>query len=153
MRIWRLSLARFADQAFTGRGSLKSAARWHPIGTTLVYTSGSLALAALEFFVNWSRRSAPEPLVAIPADTAPDVSVLELEHRRLPSGWRAQPVHPATQQIGAAWIKSGASAILSVPSVIIPQERNCLLNPTHGDFKKIRIGKPEPFSFDPRMWK
>jgi RES domain-containing protein len=152
MRIWRLSLARYADQAFTGRGSLQSAARWHPVGTVLVYTSGSLALAALEFFVNWNRRSAPEPLVAIPADISEDL-ILELEHRRLPSGWRAQPIHPATRQIGAGWVKSGTSAVLSVPSVIIPQERNYLLNPAHAAFKKIRFGKPEPFSFDPRMWK
>lgn len=153
MRIWRLSLARFADHAFTGRGSLQSAARWHSIGTSLVYTSGSLALAALEFFVNWNRPLAPEPLVAIPADVPDERIVLHLEHRRLPPGWRSHPVPSATQQIGAAWVSSQSSAVLSVPSVIIPQERNYLLNPAHADFKKIRIGKPEPFSFDPRMWK
>ena len=151
MRIWRLSLARYADQAFAGRGGLLVAARWHPEGTSLVYTSGSLALAALEFFVNWNRRSAPEPLVAIPADV-PD-SVSRIDHRRLPPDWRSHPVPSSTQKIGADWVKSGASAILIVPSVIVPQEKNYLLNPAHPDFKKIHIGKPETFSFDPRMWK
>jgi len=151
MRIWRLSLARFADQAFTGRGSLQTAARWHPMGTSLVYTSGSLALAALEFFVNWNRRSAPEPLVAIPVDVPGDLTIPELE--RLPAGWRAQPVPVSTQKIGADWVRANTSAILGVPSVVVPQERNYLLNPAHPGFKKIRIGKAEPFSFDPRMWK
>jgi RES domain-containing protein len=153
MRIWRLSLARFADQAFTGRGSLQTAARWHPIGTSLVYTSGSLALAALEFFVNWNRRSAPRPLVSIPVDVPDRIAILHLEPRRLPPDWRAQPARESTQKIGAGWVSSGTSAVLSVPSVIIPQERNYLLNPVHADFKKLRIGKAEEFSFDPRMWK
>jgi RES domain-containing protein len=151
MRIWRLSLARYAADAFSGRGGMMVAARWHPIGTSLVYTSGSLALAALEFFVNWNRRSAPEPLVAIPVDI-PD-AVSRIEQKRMPADWRLHPVPKSTQKIGAEWIKSGASAILVVPSVIVPQEKNLLLNPNHADFKKLHLGKPEAFSFDPRMWK
>src|SRR5947209_990398 len=126
MRIWRLSLARFADQAFAGRGGLQTAARWHPVGTSLVYTSGSLALAALEFFVNWNRRSAPEPLVATPADIPDGVHVLQLESRRLPADWRTHPVPQSTQRIGAGWVTSQTSAVLSVPSVIIPREPNYL---------------------------
>src|SRR5579862_4878822 len=117
MRLWRLSLARFANQPFTGRGSLHSAARWHPMGTSLVYTSGSLALAALEFFVNWNSRTAPAPLVAIPAEL-PSGVIMELEHRRIPSDWRAHPAPWSTQRIGAGWVNNGISAALAVPSVI-----------------------------------
>ena len=152
MRVWRLSLARFAGEAFAGRGSLHAAGRWHPIGVAVVYTSGSLALAALEFFVNWNSRTAAEPLVAIPAEIPAEL-IFELEKRRLPSNWRAEPAAGPTRHIGAGWAKAQTSAALAVPSAIVPQERNYLLNPAHSDFEKIRIGKPELFSFDPRMWK
>ncbi len=90
--------------------------------------------------------------MAIPAEIPTDL-IFELERRRLPSNWRAQPATPPTRQIGAGSVKAQTSAALAVPSVIVPQERNYLLNPAHADFKKIRIGKAEPFSFDPRMWK
>ena len=57
------------------------------------------------------------------------------------------------KDLGTAWVKSARTAVLRVPSVVIPRETNVLLNPAHPDFDRIRIGGPEPFSFDPRMWK
>jgi RES domain-containing protein len=153
MRCWRISLARFAERAFDGQGSTRYAARWHEKGTAVVYTSGALSLAALEFFVNWNLRSAPEPLVAIQVEVPADLKVDAIELRELPAGWRGYPAPLGTQQMGTRWVQSSASAVLRVPSVIIPREQNYLLNPGHKDWKKIHIGKPEPFSFDPRMWK
>ncbi len=70
--------------------------------------------------------------------------------KNLPAGWRAEPAPAFTQAIGDRWVKSARSPMLALPSVITG-ETNYLLNPSHPDFKKITIGKPEPFTFDPRL--
>jgi hypothetical protein len=56
-------------------------------------------------------------------------------------------------EIGARWFRASSTPVLSVPSVVIPHERNFVLNPAHREFAKIAIGRSEPFRFDPRMWK
>ena len=77
----------------------------------------------------------------------------DLPLKTLPAGWRQQPPPPSVQSIGDAWATEARSAVLRVPSVIIPHEHNYLLNPLHPDFKKVKIGKRETFSFDPRLKK
>jgi len=69
----------------------------------------------------------------------------------LPADWMLEPPGPSSQAIGDAWVQAGESAVLAVPTVLIPSETNYLLNPMHPDFKKISIGKPQPFAFDPRL--
>jgi len=69
----------------------------------------------------------------------------------LPTAWRGSPARPETVSIGDRWVREARSAVLAVPSAIIPAERNFLLNPAHPGFRRIRIGKPVRFSFDPRM--
>ena len=69
----------------------------------------------------------------------------------MPKNWREEPPPPTTQQIGDTWARESRSVMLAVPSIIIPEELNYLLNPAHPDFKKITIGKPEDFTFDSRL--
>lgn len=69
----------------------------------------------------------------------------------LPVDWQSSPPPPAIQSLGDRWVQEGRSAVLAVPSVLIPGELNFLLNPSHPDFNKISIQKPEPFAFDPRL--
>ncbi len=54
---------------------------------------------------------------------------------------------------GSAWFEAGETAVLAVPSVVVPSELNCVLNPAHGDFRRLKISKPWPFVFDARLWK
>ena len=68
----------------------------------------------------------------------------------LPPDWRTEPPPPFTKAIGDDWVKAARSAVFALPSVITG-ETNYLLNPAHPDFKKISIGKPERFVFDPRL--
>ena len=151
MRVWRLTTRKYVAEAFTGKGAAEQGGRWNRENTAVVYTASSLALAALEFFVNLDRWAAPR-LVAISAEIPDRMRMREIAVSELPSSWR--DVNPAsTQRVGERWIAEGAAAILSVPSVVIPQERNYVLNPAHVQFKLIRIGEPEPFEFDRRMWK
>ena len=70
---------------------------------------------------------------------------------RLPAGWRAEMPARAAREVGDAWAREKRSAILAVPSVLIPEELNFLLNPAHPEFKRIRVGKPVPFTFDSRL--
>lgn len=69
----------------------------------------------------------------------------------LESDWFGPMVHPETQRIGDAWLKSGRSLVLAVPSALIPEEPNFLLNPRHPDFDLLQIGPVEPFALDPRL--
>jgi len=71
----------------------------------------------------------------------------------LPSDWNADPPPHSAAAVGDAWVLSGSSAVLEVPSAVIQREKNYLINVEHGDFNRIVIGKPERFEFDSRLKK
>ena len=127
--------------------------RWNHVGTSVAYTSSSLSLAALKLFVHVDIDILPSDLVAIPADVPDRMSSDAVKIESLPKDWRRYPAPEALKDIGTAWAAKGSAAVLGVPSAVIPEERNYLLNPSHRDFKLIRLGRPLPFHFDPRMWK
>ena len=84
-------------------------------------------------------------------DIEANVSVEVVAIADLSSDWRTYPAPPALAKIGERWLQESKTAVLSVPSVVIPQERNFALNPKHVDFARLVIHPAEPFSFDPRM--
>lgn len=112
-----------------------------------------MALAALELLVHLSRPLPLRSLVAVPVDIADSISITHVRVSDLPANWRATSPPPELADIGTRWAEGRQSAVLAVPSAVIPQEVNYLLNPSHRAFKRIRIGRPEPFFFDPRVWK
>jgi RES domain-containing protein len=118
-----------------------------------VYTSGTLALAALEIFVHLDMPEMAANLVAMPADIPASLPVSAVPAAELPARWREYRALDVLADIGVRWAQAGQTAVLAVPSAVIPQELNYLLNPAHPAFGRIRIGNPERFSFDPRMWK
>jgi RES domain-containing protein len=118
-----------------------------------VYVSETLALAALEYLVHVDPANVPGDLVSIPAEIPDSVAIREVNLKNLPADWRAYPAPDALAQIGTAWTNAGSSAVLGVPSAVIPDERNYLLNPAHRDFPRIKIGVPQPFAFDSRLLK
>ena len=144
---WRMVKEKHAATAFLGEGAWLYGGRWNSAGTRVVYTSGSQALAALESLVHLN-----PPVIfkylAIPIEF--DDALVE-KVAALPADWTEEPPPPATKAIGDLWVKKARSAVLELPSVIILGEPNYLLNPAHPDFQKIIIGKPQPFSFDPRL--
>jgi RES domain-containing protein len=150
--IWRITSRRHAGHAYDGEGARLWGGRWNRPGVPIVYCSLALSLAALEYFVHLEPDMAPS-LVAVAADLPAGLAAESLVWRSLPAHWRSYPAPERLQKLGTAWVRSGRSAILLVPSSVIPHERNVLLNPTHPDFSKIKLHKAEPFSFDPRMWK
>jgi len=147
LRAWRIVKAKHAATAFSGEGARLFGGRWNSPGVSLVYTSSTQALAALESLVHLN----PPVLfqyAVIPVEF--DAALVE-KVSALPAGWRDSPAPPSTQALGDAWAAQARSAVLELPSVIIPGESNFLLNPAHPDFRKIVIGKPAPFAFDPRL--
>ena len=153
MTVWRICRAKHAADAFSGVGGLRYGARWHWKGVRIVCTAGSLSLAALEYLVNLAAGPITDPLMAIPAEIPESVHMVSVGRKELPDNWRAHPIPAHTRRVGTEWVKKGQTAVLAVPSVVIPSERNYLLNPAHPEFGKIRVGKPERFGFDSRMWK
>ena len=117
----------------------------------MVYTSATLSLAALEYLVNVGIEEAPLDLVSVSADVPATVSRRELGIRDLPANWRMHPAPGRLAAIGTAWAKSLESAVLIVPSAVIPEEKNWLLNPRHPDAGRIRIEQKAAFRFDPRL--
>lgn len=152
-RVWRLCKRKHAASAFDGEGARLTGGRWNPPGLPVVYASETISLAALEALVHMDPDDAPEDLVVIPVDIPDDVAVAEVTARMLPNDWRSTPAPTRLQQLGANWTQTGKTAVLSVPSVLVPQERNCVFNPEHPDFARIRRGIPEPFVIDPRLRK
>jgi RES domain-containing protein len=117
----------------------------------VVYASGSLALAAIETFVHLGEDAVHIRFVYFRIDIPDDVAAERC--RRPPAGWRAEPPEDSSMRYGSAWIRRRRTAVLEVPSVIVPSEKNYLLDPHHPDFARLRVSRPARFVFDPRMWK
>lgn len=117
----------------------------------MVYTSTSLALAAIEFFMHLDPSVAPDDLVSVRAGI-PDELYREKLVQGLPAGWRRVD-NQHLQKLGADWARSGLSVALEVPSAVVEGEWNVLLNPVHPDFSKIEIAPARPFRYDERMFK
>jgi len=147
---WRIIQRKFAKVAFTGEGARLFGGRWNSQGYAVVYTAQSLALAALEILVHVGSQKLLQSYVAIPVTIDPQL-IREIDASTLPKNWRAYPASNATRTIGDAWVSEGVLPVLRVPSAVIPTEFNFLLSPSHKDFRKLRIGKPQDFRFDRRL--
>lgn len=148
---WRIVKARHAAKAFSGEGAAMFGGRWNSRGVRVIYASASQSLAMLESLVHLNPPMAFE-YVAIGVDFGA-ATIRKLADDLLPPDWRHEPPPASTQILGDAWVLSNSSAILAVPSVILPSETNYVLSPAHPDFRRIKVGKPEPFAFDPRLLK
>jgi RES domain-containing protein len=148
--VYRITKARHAATAFSGEGSRRAGGRWNFPGEPAVYCSSSLALAALETFIHLGEQGRSIQFVFLEASIP---ATVRIEHIiKLPKGWRQSPPGDASMQVGSKWFRERRTAALAVPSAAVPQELNILLNPRHPDFAKIAVSKPQPFSFDSRIW-
>lgn len=148
-RAWRIVKERYAASAFSGEGAALNGGRWNSHGVRVVYASATKSLAALELLVHLN------PPVFFRYRAYPiefdDKLVEYLPRADLPPDWRSEPPAPSTQVIGDRWVRATRSVVLAVPSVLIRDEANYLLNPAHPDFRKVQIGESEEFALDPRL--
>lgn len=141
---------RHASTAFSGEGAIRYGGRWNPPGVRVVYTSSSVALAVLEVLAYRKATKPLPPRLLFRVHLAAG-QVRQLEPSALPEDWNAYPYPTSTQRVGAAWVDEGATVALAVPSVLVPQEANVVLNCAHPDFPGLRVEGPEPFPFEPRL--
>lgn len=149
---YRIVKAKYARGAFDGEGARSQGGRWSSIGTRIVYTAGSLSLAVLEILVHLQNAQTLSAYVVIRVEF-PDNLVGDLDPVLLPPNWRVSPAPAGTMKVGDDWVGESRSAILKVPSVIVPREHNFLLNPGHRDFSHITVGDPVPLDVDPRVFR
>jgi RES domain-containing protein len=144
----RVVTERYADSAFSGEGARLYGGRWNPKGVALVYTAHTQSLALLEMLVQDSPLRARYAL--IPA-RIPDILIERVDAAKLPADWRELSARAELQQIGAMWARNRTSAVLAVPSAVVPAETNYLLNPGHPDFARITLGARDEWQTDPRL--
>lgn len=152
IRAWRLIKSRHAATAFDGGGARLYGGRWNSPGTLVAYASESVALATLEVLVHL-QSTALLASYSLASLQFPEDLVEELDASAWPRRWRRFPAPPETQALGDRWVKDARSAVLRVPSVIIPAAYNFLLNPAHPEWAKTTIDPPQPFEFDSRLLK
>lgn len=152
IRAWRLVASRWQGSAFSGEGARLAGGRWNSKGTAVVYLGGSLALAALELLVHIDHSRALVEHVAIPVEFD-ESSVQVLEEDALPEDFPAAETIELSRSLGDAWVRTGEAPVLRVPSAVIPQEFNYLLNPSHERFREVTVGEPQPFRYDSRLIK
>jgi RES domain-containing protein len=151
-KIWRICKARYAGEAFTGRGARRFGGRWNTPGVPMVYCSSSLALAAMELFVHLEPNQQPNDLVAIAAWLPEGEPAKRLEPSSLPPNWWTDDFEPLRAR-GDQWIREQSTLAIEVPSAALRMEWNVLLNPLHPAIAKLKIDAPEPFHFDARMFR
>lgn len=152
MKAWRITQRRLAGAAFSGEGARRFGGRWNSLGIPVIYVAQSQSLAMLEVLVHLDTPALLEKYVLFEVEFASPL-IKDLDRSQLPKNWRFDPVPEAVQAIGDDWASSGSSALLRVPSVLVPEESNFLINPRHPDFGSIAISNPRSFEFDQRLAK
>lgn len=153
MRVFRIEREKYIENTLSGIGAaLTEGYRWNSLNTYLVYTAESRALATLEVSVHIDlTEDLPTDRFYVEIDIPDDLEILELQLENLPENWDSKPPIIETQYIGDDFVKQNNAAILKVPSCIVPQEYNYLINPNHPDCKRIKIVSTQRLHFDNRF--
>lgn len=152
---WRIATdaKEYEADDMSGTGAKITGGRWNEVGVAMIYAASTRALACLETLVHLNAGGLPlnrylvEVVVpddlwaAAPLATAATLAV----------GWDAEPAGRASISFGAKWVNSKESALLVVPSVVVPEENNLLINPAHPDVARLTARKVRKWLYDPRM--
>jgi RES domain-containing protein len=149
---WRLARPEFAEQ-LDGEGSRTEGGRWNPVGLPALYTSEHLALSVLEVYVHLppQMRDVLPVLTAVHISIPDDVGITRVTRQQLAVLLASANPLAACQSIGGAWISGGHDLVLQVPSVLVAEETNLVLNPAHPRMREVKILSSRSFKFDPRL--
>jgi RES domain-containing protein len=150
MKAWRLAKAR--HKSLDGIGGEVAEGRWHRRGQRIVYAAASPSLAVLEVLVHLDLppELLPDDYVLVGINIPDNIEIKRIGTRELPAGWNS-PDGAAARAVGERWLDGRESAIMLVPSVIVPEESNVLINPRHSDAARIVEGSSRRFDFDLRL--
>lgn len=147
MQVYRITKAQYADRLVASGG----AARWNSRGQFVIYTAATRALACLENVVHRSGEGLAGDFRVMSIDVPDDIAITTIAIGELPTDWFDFQQYGVCQTVGDAWLRRAESVVLRVPSAIIADEWNYLLNPAHPDFQRIHLVHTDPFVFDPRI--
>ena len=153
MRAFRIVSSQRADpsEALSGEGARLFGGRWNHPGTRMIYTASTASLALLEMAVHVPRLRFSREFKLFELEV-PDDLIETVEAATLPDGWNLFPFTATTQDLGNAWIASGRSLALRVPSAVLPfGEPNLLLHPGHAAFDRVEVAAEHTFLPDPRL--
>jgi len=148
MLCYRIVKASHAAEPLSGEGARLYGGRWNPPGWRCVYAAESRALAVLEMLVHLTGRARALPYCLLTIRVPDELSA---SSPRLPDGWSASPAGRVSQSLGETWLKSGNSVTFRVPSAIIPEESNLLLNPQAPGFERVEVMEQREFQLDLRL--
>lgn len=153
--VWRIAADTkdYTADDLTGKGAEITGGRWNQKGTAMLYTATSRALACIETFVHLNSGGLPLNRYLVAIEIEDDLwKAARIETvTTLPVGWDAEPASLTSIGLGTGWVKASTSLLLSVPSVIVPEEANILINTHHPDIAKIKAKKVRKWLYDPRM--
>lgn len=152
--VWRIAVEAPAYSAndMTGTGAKITGGRWNNPGTPIVYSAVNIALATLETLSHIRVGSLPFNRFLVRIDIPDDVWAMREELNPLPGGWDTIPSGLTSRKAGDDWATSNGSPLLAVPSVIVPDEHNILINPAHPESRKIAATTVKRWTYDPRFF-
>lgn len=153
MVVYRIEREKYLETTLHGIGaSMSKGYRWNSFNTKLIYTADSRALATLEVSVHLDlSEDLPLDRFFVEIEIPDSITILEVKIEDLPDDWNAKPPTVTTQTIGDDFVLYNEAAVLKVPSSIVPQEFNYLINPNHNDVRKIKIRRVYNMNFDSRF--
>lgn len=150
MQVFRIAKTRHIRD-LSGIGAMLHGGRWNRKNIPAIYSAENRSLAAVEFLVHVPLSLVPKNLsiacLEIPDDIVPE----QISMSRLPNNWRGYPAPPELADLGSEWALSRRSLLLRVPSVVVVDEFNVLINPTHPDITRVTVHHVENFIFDRRL--
>jgi len=145
MKLWRIS--NHAD--LTGEGGRRAAGRWHSRGRPIIYAAEHPAAALVEILVHLDRDLLPDRFQLIAIEAPESIRIQNIPQDVLRADWSTNDA--VTRKLGDAWLAARSSLLLRVPSVILPDAWNVLINPAHPDISQLVIEKRQSFPLDPRL--
>jgi RES domain-containing protein len=151
VEVYRLTRRKFAGKnPFDGEGSFLFGGRWSSVGTRLCYAATHRSLAILEYRAHIELALMPDDLVIATLEIPDDIAVTPTP--ALPEDWKGYPAPASLRKIGDRFIAEALGAIMRIPSVLVPQENNVMLNPVHPDATRmVRQRRLVPFVYDRRL--
>jgi len=147
MIVYRISNEIY-KQDISGNGAALHGSRWNSKNIKMLYTGEYISLSILESLVHLSKFDIPQNQFLLTIQI-PDIKLEEIKYSKLPEGWQQHLNY--TQWIGDQFIATDQTLGLKVPSAVVPQEHNILVNPMHKDFKKVKIVNSELLELDKRL--
>jgi RES domain-containing protein len=148
MFLWRISNYATLD----GRGGLMAGARWHLAGQPVVYLAETPAGSLLEVLVHLELNLAglPRTFKLLKIEAPESITITHIDEQKLAADWANDP--DSTAEMGSEWLASGSSALLRVPSAIVPETYNYLLNPHHDQAQQVKVVGNRDYPWDRRLF-